>query len=87
VEENERCKRRSYQLEEQVKEFKEKIQNNYQLIESCEREGAEMQAFMKESLEEFLRSERERAIVEPLHNKKPNVTDFLKEVQTIRKEK
>ena len=87
MEENERCKRRSYQLEEQIKEFKEKIQDNYQLIESCEREGAQLQAFMKHCLQEFLKSERERAIVEPFPNKKPNINDFPKEMQAIRKEK
>jgi hypothetical protein len=42
---------------------------------------------MRECLEEFLRNERERAIVEPLPNQKAKAADLLKDVQTVKKEK
>jgi hypothetical protein len=42
---------------------------------------------MRECLEEFLRKERERAIVEPLPNKTAKTADLLKELQTVKKEK
>lgn len=68
MEENERYKRRSYQLEEQIKEFKEKIRKNYEELEGVERQAVEMQVFMQQALQEYLTAEKERALVQPIRN-------------------
>jgi hypothetical protein len=78
VEENERFKRRGFQLEEQIKDFKEKIRQNYEKLELNERQGAEMQVVLQEYLQEFLRSERERALVEPTREVPMKAKDLLR---------
>ena len=56
-------KRKSYQLEEKIKHYKTKIKENYEKIETNEKHGYEIQKLLQKELEEFLRRERERAVV------------------------
>lgn len=83
MEDNERYKRRSYQLEEQIKEFKEKIRKNYEELETVERQGVEMQVFMQQALQEFLTAEKERGLVQPIRNSSVKVKEILEECVKI----
>lgn len=84
VEENERFKRRGFQLEEQIKDFKDRIRQNYEKLELSERQAVEMQAIVQDTLVEFLRAERERALVDPLRDAPFKATDLLRGEEAVK---
>lgn len=70
-------------MEEQIKEFKEKIRKNYEELEAVERQGVQMQVFMQQALQEFLTAEKERGLVQPVRNSTVKVNEILEECLKI----